>query len=487
MDMPSWLSALLAPSGSQIGLPPLQPIQQSPGPMQGPQPQFSMPSGPGPALHPSLFSPRKAPAFDPMAAVPPNYLEGAGLVPSDAFWENLVGGAKPTVAGGAGQPSGPSAPSGIPRSASMPGPGGLPTFNSRPVSPLGTPQSFDLGSGGGKFPTPSLMDSSAVPQEAPPVGADFGAMRAWMDKAASKNLDTKALSDLNASNVFAGLARGAGGVSATEPGSFAKALAMAGAGGSAGRSEAVNKGMEEANAHDLAVQHYATQRADQEMKIAGLNAEVANAQRRVDFQNAKGIYDNQFTNNNLVYENQLKQYGMEKPVLHNVPDGIFVETTDPQTGKISGTFHPTKPLMEHLDGIGKTYAGLGMDPSAAQLQAISADPKTTPGEKQHLAEQIAMRDIISKSRGQMTFGADYDKAVKSVNAALKADPTWAVMSATKPVEASKKWSDSVADALHNAYANSGSDEWKQKMIKGAGQNMLPYLIGGANAPPAVGP
>jgi hypothetical protein len=142
--------------------------------------------------------------------------------------------------------------------------------------------------------------------------------------------------------------------------------------------------------------------------------------------------------------------------------------------------------MEHLEGIGKTLSGLGMDPTAAQLQAIKSFNLPAPME-QHYIQQLALRDIVSRGLGGQTFGKDYDSAAKAVDTRLKADPTWGTMSATKPLEAHKMRDQYIADALHDAYTRSGTDDWQRKLAQTASPYLMPHLIGGATTAPPVGP
>ena len=89
---------------------------------------------------------------------------------------------------------------------------------------------------------------------------------------------------------------------------------------------------------------------------------------------------------NLFTNAELQKYGIDQPKITNTADGIAVTKTDPQ-GNVSVTVQPTKPHFEHLEAIGKTMAGLGMDPTVAQLQGVRAMNLPPPVE-QHYLQQI---------------------------------------------------------------------------------------------------
>src|SRR5215471_1857120 len=240
---------------------------------------------------------------------------------TNPWWEGLVGGSPtPSV------PSPPGAPQ-RPGGITVPSIGLPPGINTRPQTGPTGPTSLTLP--GMPLPSPPQMDLSKVPQMGPMTGIDYSQARKFMEAGAPKAPDMSSSLDANTAAVLGGLARGAASVSATEPGSFAKALAAAGAGGSEGRRGEIEKGISRQDEYERERSRYNLARGTSEMQMAQHQAEIRNAQRQVDFQNAKSLWDADFQNRNLMYENQLKQYGLSRPQVHSAADGVIITSQNP--------------------------------------------------------------------------------------------------------------------------------------------------------------
>ena len=178
---------------------------------------------------PSILNPNPPPlGSNPLGQLQPlGPLFGGGDPNSNAEGV-FVSPVRPT-----GPAEGPPAPRGP---FSAPGAGGFPLVNTRPMMSPMNPTTLDLGK---RQDFPEVPQMGAPPQLSRAGGADFSRARKFAEEGRPGPSD---LSSTNVSNVLGGLARGAASVSATEAGSFAKALAAAGAGGEEGRGRALEEG-----------------------------------------------------------------------------------------------------------------------------------------------------------------------------------------------------------------------------------------------------
>src|SRR5215471_4855591 len=206
------------------------------------------------------------------------------------------------------------------------------------------------------------------------------------------------------------------------------------------------------------------------MQMAQHQAEIRNAQRQVDFQNAKSLWDADFQNRNLMYENQLKQYGLSRPQVHSAADGVIITSQNPD-GSSKVEFMNTKPHFEHLESQGKFMTGMGLDPTMVQLQGLRSMNLPPPLE-QYYAQQLAIRDVVGRGLGGQTFGSKYKDAEKAVDARMKANE-YEMLRNTKPAEYIKLRQEYIAAELHNRFISSGDNSWLTQLGKTASPFLLP--------------
>jgi hypothetical protein len=334
---------------------------------------------------------------------------------------------------------------------------------------------------GPEIPKFEPMDLSKLPRMADATGVDYSRARSAL--AAGAPSAPRADSGAYTSAILGGLARGAGGVSATEPGSFAKALALAGAGGEEGRHGELQRYETRQDQFAREQQAYRIHQATMEMQMAQHAADVKNAQRQVDFQNAKFMWDADFKNRELAYESNLKAYGLQAPKFHAAADGIVIQSTNPDgTAKID--FMNTRPHFEHLEALGKFQKGLNIDPTMLQLEALKQMNLPPPIEKSYV-HQLAINHMVETNQGGAVFGEEYNKAAKAVDARMQGTE-WKMLQTTKPADYIAKRNEFISQELYNRFRASGNDAWLKQLAKASPDYLLPHLLSGATVAP-VGP
>ena len=453
----------------------------------------------------------------------PNWLSGLGSIPGSI--QDTIGGGFPSIinpnppplgsnplgqlqplsplfgspdpsatgeyAGGpAGGPAPSIAPPSVPSVPAQPGqpnrPGGIPVIPKSTMTPAAGPLSMTVQ--GMPLPEAQGYNMSLLPQMAPASGVDYSVARKFLDQGMPSAPDMKGSSDANVAAVLGGLARGAAGVDATRPGSFAAALAAAGAGGEEGRRGEIEKAISRQDLFDREKAKYMIERGHAEMQMAQHQADVRNAQRQVDFQNAKLRFDADFANRNAAYENQLKAYGLSVPKIHSTADGALVESTDPNTGQTKIDFMGTKPHYEKIDAAVKPLEALGLPTTSIWLDALKG-LNLSPPEELHEIRLKAISDVLKYGQGGSTFNKKlYSDAVRQVDAEMKSDPAFQIPPTTAQDKMlyEKTRQERLTHAIFNLISNDPNAEagWRS-MANGSHPSLFPYLVGGATAIPPV--
>lgn len=375
------------------------------------------------------------------------YQQNSGLVPSinplaaaPAIYSAIKAyNAPPTAAPAAGPVAAPqmgpmTAPPGVPqvgtRTAMVPGAGG-------------GGQQFDLGTmpqlpAAPKFPMPQTPQLGPAPQvNAPQINAsipgyDFTEYKKLLDKAGVGGSE-------NAANVLGGLARGAASVNATEPGSFAKALAASGSGASEGYSKSLALGREDAQRRAAAelqmqsLQHGAAKdQADLAYKSAELNyhASVQNAllSQNRELKQAELGQQTELKKAELGtreaetgYQAGLKTTEMQMPRVQHDANGVTIQQVDPATNKITATYHNTKTFLDHAEKMKDVIQAVtGNSPVAEATEAnmLINSYKGQPQLAQAALTQLAVRRTIANGAGQAVFGTAYELAAKAAKKQL---------------------------------------------------------------------
>lgn len=340
---------------------------------------------------------------------------------------------------------------------------------------------------GDVLPRPPLAEAppqlDAPPQMAAPKTLDFSQQNQFLEEARPKPLNQAGLNDINLANVLQGLAGGAASVDATKAGSFAAALAAAGAGGMAGRGKAAQLSFEAGQKKDSENQQYALTRAN----AAGTQMTQAHAneaeQSRVAFQNAKAVYDTNVANANKAYEvkqenaktkyeGDLKERAARMPTVKSDANGITIQQYNPATNSMDLQYHPTKSILEQGESAEKIVKALGAPGPVAESMFVSHIAKTiqNPQLAQAVLESEAVRRTIQNGAGAAVFGKAYEAAMKQaqkeVDASLASDPV-------KYQEALQKVA---ASNIYNALAKRGDRGW----LKAAAANgsIIAGVIGG---------
>lgn len=288
--------------------------------------------------------------------------------------------------------------------------------------------SLDLGT---MPPMPNAPQVS-IPEAQTVPGYDFTEYKKLLDKIGVSSGE-------NVANVFGGLAKGAGSVDATKPGSFAAALAAAGAGGMEGfrataqadRDVAMKKAAAELTM--LQLQHGASKdNAELAQKAAELrlNAEHVNA------------------NFNFLRDQEMYKNGI--PQIQHDANGLTVRSIDPNTGKITAQYYNTKTFSEQLEKL-KELAGI-LGPQGAEGIKIQLLAKQYQGQPDVLRGELtkeAMRSVLDSNAGAAVFGQSYELAAKMAAKALQAqNPT---LMATKPEVYKQELDKSIGAILMNDY------------------------------------
>lgn len=307
------------------------------------------------------------------------------------FIQNLNAAAKSY--GGGGAPSTAAPPSPQPTMGPTPPMPVLPrpglTTHSIPNSGM----TLDLGTMP-QMPAPPQIQAPGVPSI---PGYDFTEYKKLLDKAGVSSSE-------NMANVLGGLAGGAAQVSATEPGSFAKALASAGAGGMQGF-----KATQQASRED------AQRRAAAELQMLSLQHGASKDAAELAYKGAELRYKADVQNKLLAYEQGMKKFELGMPQIQHDANGVTIRQIDPNTGQISASYHPTKTVLDKVESMGNLIKAFGKDSSvgqATEMQMLMDTYKGNPQLAQGALVQLALKQVLSAGGGQSVFGTTYEKVAK---------------------------------------------------------------------------
>lgn len=311
----------------------------------------------------------------------------------------------------------------IPPAAAPPVPG-QPTMGggvTPPKLPQPTIMSHSLPNTGFTFPLGTMPQMPQPPTiQAPGVptipGYDFAEYKKLLDKAGVTGSE-------NMANVLGGLASGAASVSAAEPGSFAKALAAAGAGGMQGYRATTQTAREDAQRRAAAELQMQSLQHQSQVQAADLAYKGAELRYKADVQNKL-----------LTYEQGMKKFELEMPQIQHDANGVTIRQIDPASGQMTATYHPTKTVLDKVESMGNLIKAFGKDSAvgqATEMQMLMDTYKGNPQLAQGALVQLALRQVIAAGGGQSVFGTAYEKAAKDASKQLNLEnPTLQ----TKPAE-----------------------------------------------------
>lgn len=384
--------------------------------------------------------------------------------------------------GGAAQPAAPMSP--MP-GGGVPTPGlGTPSIPSRNITG-GGPQTFEIP-GGPALPAPPMLPPP--PQMKTGGMANFSGVRSMADQAKPGPIDQADLDKAHINAVLGGLAGGAGSVDATTPGSFAKALAMSGAGGAKGAENSALRNFEANTRKNERTEDFQFKRAGLEKDI--VTAQQAQSMHAADiaFKNAKLVYDTNIANQAAQYDYTLKKNGQEAPKISHDANGITIQQLDPTTRQVKVNYYPTKPIFEQMEKLKATFEALGMNTpqaKATNAEMIANTYKTNPILGRQVMTQMAVKDLVENRAGSAVFGSLYDKAAKEAQTELNSTGGAALQA--KPETYLQELNSLITARLLNNPAVTGTGDWLVRAIPHS-----PYagiLLGGMSpntptAPPA---
>lgn len=332
------------------------------------------------------------------------------------------------------------------------------------------------------------------PQAGAPSTLDFSTQNAFLDKAKPKQLDQAAYDQINIDKVLGGLAKGAGSVDATKAGSFASALAAAGAGGSEGKASADIARLEGQNAKDLQSQNYNLTRGQFAGQQLTAGHQVEKEQLATAFNNAKAIYDTNVANANLnygvreenkksaydtgvinaqtKYEGDIKERQAKMPTVKADTNGITIQQFNPATNSVDVKFHPTKTIMEQAEGAEKLVKALGAPGPVAESMLVSHISTTIkdPVLAQAVLEKEAVKRTLQNGAGTAVFGKMYTEAYKQAELQVPATMM------KDPVAYQQAIHDIAASNIYNALARSGNRAWLKPAA--ANGSIIAGVLGG---------
>lgn len=346
------------------------------------------------------------------------------------------------------------------------------------------------------YPKPEWGREEAAMEEGRPRGAitpDFSRARSLYEEGRPKPVNVGDYTSLNLANVLGGLARGAGSVRADQPGSFASALAAAGAGGMQGLGETSKEilgakdryegrreeyalkgaGMEEGMSRAVAEAQQAAQRAITEFagKRAGMihgeitgDQAIDQANTLVAHQNAVDMWKNNVTNQQAQYEAQVKEAGLRIPQPHFDANGIAVHRFNPATNSFEVNYHSTKTLLDRATDLANLCkAGPQANQATCDVASfgyVMNAFKDHPEALYPVMQHQAMRDVLRNGQGRVIFGQNYIDAYNHASQRIRADHT--LMENKRPEDVEKMIQDEVASTLLNDLATKGETGWIRK-------------------------
>lgn len=287
------------------------------------------------------------------------------------------------------------------------------------------------GQGEREFSFPAGPELPAPPMLPPPPqakvvgGANYSKVKELADKGKPGAIDIEALNKAGINDILGGLASGAGSVSATEPGSFARALAMAGAGGAKGASTASVRKYEAGEEKDKQNQRFYQNRAELESRIVSAQQAAAAHAAQTAFNNAKLVWDTTVQNNATQYEFLTKKLQLEQPQIKQDANGVSITQMDPQTRQWKMRYVPTKPIFETLDKMKSTFDALGINSEAAKaanIQMLGQQYASDPLGGREVMKRLAVHDLVVNGAGSAVFGQAFQKAATAAKTELDAVP-----------------------------------------------------------------
>lgn len=273
-----------------------------------------------------------------------------------------------------------------------------------------------------QFPTAELPTPPVIPpppQQALPGTPDLTAVRGFLDQAQPKGPDEKLLADSKFAGILQGLARGAGSVSASEPGSFARALAMWGAGGQEGVKEGLNAKLGANERFNTATSQYYQNRASSEMQMQQLMLNAQNQQAMVNFENAKAQYQTDVANKKAMYDYELQKRGLQAPKVSMNAQGILIQQEDPKSGQTTVKFVDTTPTMQKLDSMLNVFKATNQPGAEALKIGLTHQMFNNPVIEDAIHRKSILQEVFQSGAGGAVFGPAYTNAVTQAQTELK--------------------------------------------------------------------
>lgn len=395
--------------------------------------------------------PAMSPAFDAGVPQPPRPLSRAPVPPGGSRDFSIGVPTVPQISA--------AAPNLLPQPPMLPQPPTIPTPASIDLGPLKTllQQKADVSG------AQSLLTGGGI--NSAPIEALL-AQRTNVDPIRAALAQMKPDASSHMANVLGGLSSGAGGVSAIEPGSFAKALAMAGAGGMGGLAKSGQEFRDYATKNasgefDIAKllagerQHEATGRIDLEKakstdiahragglinigqlqsgergqnitgtgKVADIEAADKTQQAEIAYKNAAATYETGVKNELTKFQQQTETRGALMPKIQHDANGITIQRVDPDTGQLKVQFHPTKTILDNAEKMKPMLEALGLPGAGAEAEEAKFVMNSFPDPvlKQEALKNLAVRRTIANGAGGSVFGPMYETAVKAATKQLQAE------------------------------------------------------------------
>lgn len=302
-------------------------------------------------------------------------------------------------------------------------------------------------------PTVSPVTLPAPPQMGLPGGVNTSGIKKFLEEARPQSSE-------NLAAVLGGLARGAGSVDATKPGSFAAALAAAGAGGMEGFRESAKD-----------TRSYLERRAAGELEMQKIAAQHSLQKTQIEYNNAHAMYETNVKNLLAVQEAQMKNREMQMPKVQHDANGITISRVNPQTQTVNVDFTPTKTILDKADNLVNYNKALGMPGPAAEAQAVQwiQSSAKDPLVANELMRREAATRTIQNGAGQAVFGDAYTAASKKAQAILQQENPTLV---TKPDEYQLELNKRIAAVLL-ADPKFNHPGWLQRAAQ---QRIIPAMI-----------
>jgi len=330
---------------------------------------------------------------------------------------------------------------------------------------------------------PPMPGPRQVPEPPPAAaelgGGDYSKAREFLKQAEPKRPDTDST---YIGDILGGLAKGAAGVDPTKPGSFAAALAAAGAGGEAGRSASMQRDEERQDRYQREVTAHRTAQAGQEMSIARQEADLAARRQEVAQHHLDQVWHSQLEQGKANSENERWQWEQRKPVLQHDANGVY--SLDPVSGEFR--YHSTKPASEAFQSMAATLKALGMPAPMIDAVGLNMYMGDKPGEPPMSAEAkveaakrfLADRALSDPGMARAIFGKQYEMAEKKVLAQFKDRPDLQVLLGKDPASYQKIINDNVKAMLLTELLKPGNIGWVYDLAN-AGNDVAKMMTGGA--------